>query len=822
MKTPTNIRSRQYSTQGGGVLSVLLIAVTLFCSKPVFAEAPGKLPESYTWRTAVNNLNLVPGTDSKLFNSYNQPSVSSRGIVAFRARSKGPDTMSGIYRRNMNPSGGGIEMIFDRNTTVPTPNNTVYPPENNLANFIEFPSIPRLSSLTGTVATRGNSQPTWTYPTGDTETKVGTTGIFIGYSTNRLTGASQHGAVPPPTGPGYGINYFPYMQVPGTVAGTKFDVFPGSPAVADGDVIVFKGNYTEDNVGKTGIFFRDPLGNSGQAPVKLIANTSTLIPNLPEGVTGVAFGSTAPPSAAGTNVVFAGFDNEETPTYGGIYLAPLSPAPTLQTLVGIGDPVPGETGETFAKFGEGLSYDGRYVAFWGAWGSETKTLWLDCPEDGNADLLAYCEEFVGDDFPVQVPVNQGIFVVDTATGEVSRIARTGESFADFLFWTFSGKPPGVGESDESDGELPRWRSSAFTTVSRDLDGKYLVAFKGRNGVIDPVENNYVAPLDGIYLGNGAQVDALLDTSMPGQFLDPAAPEGSAISAVSIERESFRGSWFAVTASMLEPISGASMAGIYSTRIPAPPLSADFTGDGKADILWRHERDGRVRIWQMDGTNRTAVTDLPRVVDLGWRIGGANDLTGDGRADILWRHVRDGRVRVWQMDGTNRTAIIELPRVADVNWRTRGTRDFTGDGKIDILWRHVRDGRVRVWQMDGTNRTAIIDLPRLADVRWDIAGASDITGDGNTDILWRNEGNGAVQLWEMDRTNRVSGIGLPRVVGTAWRIRGTSDLTGDGKEDILWQNTTNGGIRLWEMDGTNRVDTVDIPGVQDLGWRIYNR
>jgi len=546
------------------------------------STASATLPESYSWSTVVNNLNVVPGTDAKLFNSYNQPSVNDEGLVVFRARSKGPNMMSGIYRRDMS-TGTPLEKVADRNTTVPAPNNTIYPPENTLAEFIEFPSIPRIASSGTTIATRGNSQPVWTYQLDDADTKAGQTGLYMQVGSNLVTGVSQLGAVPPPPSAVLGVNYFPYMQVPGAVAGTKFDVFPGSPAVAAGNTVVFKGNYTETNVGKTGIFYRDPVSEDGKSAVKLIANTATTIPNLPAGTNDVKFGSTAPPSAAGTNVVFAGFDNEENPTYGGIYLAPLAPSPALQTLVGIGDPVPGETNATFNKFGEGLSYDGRYVSFWGAWGTEKKTLWLDCPEDGNAALLAYCSEFVGENFPVQVPVNQGIFVVDTTTGVVTRVARTGPEFSDFLFWTFSGRPPGVGESDESDGELPRWRSSAFSAVSQGEEGEFLVAFKARTGELDPVENNYLDPLDGIYLGNSEAVVSLLDTRMTGPSLDPVAPAGSYISSLGIERESFRGKWLAVTASMLDPITTESMAGIYIAGVeaPEPTLPPVITSELKA-------------------------------------------------------------------------------------------------------------------------------------------------------------------------------------------------------------------------------------------------
>ena len=173
-------------------------------------------------------------------------------------------------------------------------------------------------------------------------------------------------------------------------------------------------------------------------------------------------------------------------------------------------------------------------------------------------------------------------MADTQSGTITKVARTGETIADFVYWTFSGKPPGVGGSEEEsdDGELPRWRSSAFVSVSQDLNGAFLAAFKARQGQLDPVENSYINPVDGIFVGNSAQVVSLLDTTQNGSLLDPAAPEGSLISALAIERESFRGTWLAVTATMLEPVSSESLAGIYLTNFPSPQsISA---GNGNPD------------------------------------------------------------------------------------------------------------------------------------------------------------------------------------------------------------------------------------------------
>ena len=529
-------------------------------------------PDTLKWEKAANNKNVIPGTTT-LFNSYNQPSVNTSGYVVFRARGKGTEPVSGIYARDMKNPGATIR-ITDRATSVPGPNNTTYPPDNILAVFNEFPSIPRISMTSQTIATRGNSQPVWTYQVDGADTKVGTNGVFLNTGGNLITGVNLLGAVPSLVSPVVGENYFPYMAVPGVTPPTRFDVFPGSPAVADGDKIVFKGNYTVDGAGKTGVFFRDPISGGGVMPVELIANSGTVIPNLPTGIAGVLFGSTAPPSAAGGLAVFAGFDNEESPLYGGIYLAPLISNPQLTTLVGIGDPVPGEVEAKFNRFGEALAFDGRYVAFWGAWGTDQITLWLDCPTDGNKDLLAYCQEFYGDNYPVKVPANQGIFVIDTKTAEVHQVAKNKDYFADFVYWNFSGKPPGVGGSEEGDdGEPPRWRSTSFVAVSAGPDDTFMVAFKARSGSLDPINNNYLNPVDGIYLGDQSTVSTLLDTTMDGQYLDPEAPVGSIISTLGIERESFRGKWLAITAGMVESASEASMSGIYVGKAfadPAPP------------------------------------------------------------------------------------------------------------------------------------------------------------------------------------------------------------------------------------------------------------
>ncbi len=514
-------------------------------SKAVNLIVRGRIPAS--WRTVANNNTVIPGTQSPTnFNSYNQPSVNEHGLVVFKGQSKGQSGPTvGIYTRDMSSNQpGDIVKMADNSTSVPAPNNLS-------ATFIQFPSFPRIDKDSSTIAFRGQSQPVWQYSVNETDTRIGTTGVFANPAGALATGVNLLGAV----------SGFEYFQVPGAPQGTRFDQFPGSPAVTDNSMIVFKGNYTVDNVGKTGVFYRDISLPDGKASVELIANSGTVIPGQSEGGTAV-FGSTAPPSAANGNVVFVGLDNEDSPTMGGIYFARLSPSPTLETLVSIGSQVPEENpGTTFNRLSEGLSFDGRYVAFWGAWGTGMKTRLLKCQTDGNASVIAACNSTYPNGYRAKIPVHQGLFVYDLLTRTMSTITKTPGEFDDFVYWVFSGRPPSTGGSDGDDeAEPPRWRSSSFVAVAGHAADRFSVTFKA-----------WIGSTDGIYQAQGpgpTPILTVVDTATPGTSIDPEAPAGSSLVTVGMERDSLRGDWLVITSSMLDTVTLESNAGVYITPITA--------------------------------------------------------------------------------------------------------------------------------------------------------------------------------------------------------------------------------------------------------------
>ncbi len=435
-------------TWGRSAVAPLAVAAVLFASGAQAQSWP-------TWDTVVNNGMLAPlstgQTSESYYFSYNQPSINDSGLAVFRARAKplssgsgseaeggGGGGTQGIYTRDMSLPGSPINVLADNKggVTVPSPNTTG-------ATFNEFPSVPRIDATSSTVVFRGGSQRIYTLPDG---TKSGTSGVYMNSGGRLITGASQLGDA--------GLTQF---AVPNAPPGTGFDQFPGAPAVTNRSSVVFKGNYTVNGVAETGVFFRNTsLGPT--APVESIAQYGQPIPGFP----GAVFGSTAPPSAAASKVVFTGWNNEEAPTAGGIYLAPLAPNPTLRSLAKIGEVVPNTGGQTFSKFGEGLSFDGGNVGFWASWGTATMTVHVACGSEGMA--AAYCKQLYPNGADLTEPLHQGIFSLNTATDALTMIAQTGQNgYTDFLNWTFSGRVPG--SENENDGEPARWRSSAYLSDS---------------------------------------------------------------------------------------------------------------------------------------------------------------------------------------------------------------------------------------------------------------------------------------------------------------------------------------------------------------------
>ena len=247
-----------------------------------------------------------------------------------------------------------------------------------------------------------------------------------------------------------------------------------------------------------------------------------------------------------------------------------------------------------------------------------------------------------------------------------------------------------------------------------------------------------------------------------------------------------------------------------------PSLGDFNGDGRDDVLLRHE-DGRWWYYPMNGrrhiVSQRGLADLTRNRD--WQFAGIGDLNGDGKDDVLLRH-EDGRWWYYPMNGRRHitTERGQAGLTASLAWQFAGIGDFNGDDRDDVLLRH-EDGRWFYYAMDGRrpiiSERGVTDLTR--NLAWQLAGIGDLNGDGKDDVLLRNE-DSRWWYYPMDgRHHIVSGRGYADLTrNRAWQLAGIGDLNGDGRDDVLLRHE-NGRWWYYPMNGRRHI--VSQRGLADL-------
>ena len=100
---------------------------------------------AFEWQVVTDNTREIPGFAGRTLNSYNDPSVNSKGLVVFRARSTGKQggPIRGIFARDM-AEGLPLYRVYLAQAEVPWPNNTAYNGEEG--RFNEFPSFARVDA----------------------------------------------------------------------------------------------------------------------------------------------------------------------------------------------------------------------------------------------------------------------------------------------------------------------------------------------------------------------------------------------------------------------------------------------------------------------------------------------------------------------------------------------------------------------------------------------------------------------------------------------------------------------------------------------------
>jgi hypothetical protein len=221
-------------------------------------------------------------------------------------------------------------------------------------------------------------------------------------------------------------------------------------------------------------------------------------------------------------------------------------------------------------------------------------------------------------------------------------------------------------------------------------------------------------------------------------------------------------------------------------------SADFNGDGQADIIAR-DAAGNLLMWTH---NAGGFFNAAQQVTTGWDFTqtAAADFNGDGRADIIARDSA-GNLKMWLGSGNG---TFGAARQVTTGWDFTQTAvaDFDGNGKADIIARDSA-GNLKIWagHGDGTFGAAA----QLSS-GWDFTqtAAGDFNGDGQADIIARDSA-GNLKMW----THNAGGyFNAAQQVTAGWNFSQTSvaDFDGNGKADIIARDDSTGNLDIWAGHG----------------------
>ena len=259
-------------------------------------------------------------------------------------------------------------------------------------------------------------------------------------------------------------------------------------------------------------------------------------------------------------------------------------------------------------------------------------------------------------------------------------------------------------------------------------------------------------------------------------------------------------------------------------IPTGTLG-DIDLDGKADVLARNKA-GELMLYA--GTGAPGFK-APYRVGIGFNVANSMvvaDFTLDGRADLLTRQASNGELRLYAHTGNPSVPFTGTGTVVGIGFGGMdaiNAVDVTLDGKPDLLTRRASNGELRLYAHTGNASAPFTGMGTVAGAGFgsaDAINAVDLTLDGKPDLLTRQASNGELRLYPHTGSAGAPFSGPSSVVGAGFGVMNAlvvGDFNNDRRADLIIRKAANGELRLFAHTGSAGAPIEGVGTVIGVGW-----
>jgi hypothetical protein len=257
----------------------------------------------------------------------------------------------------------------------------------------------------------------------------------------------------------------------------------------------------------------------------------------------------------------------------------------------------------------------------------------------------------------------------------------------------------------------------------------------------------------------------------------------------------------VTSLLVIPCTSLSF--MVTTR--AVDRGGDFDGDGKADLIAIQPQPNRFVVWTSSASSfATGHQWAYEQLDYSGEFFRVADFTGDGKSDLVAIKPTPSRFVVWTSNGSGFNTGSEWS-FERLNYYGQGflSGDVDGDGKADLVAVQGKPSRFVVWTSTGSGfNTGSEWNHEQLDYSGQFFLSADVNGDGKADLIAIQFNPSRIVVWTSNGSAFTRGRewSFERLNYTGQQFL-SGDVNGDGKADLIAIQRNPSRFVVWTSNGS---------------------